>query len=92
MRLHRTLLLTRISSGASLAHGTTFRVGAADWPDQDQEEIILFYEFREDIEWQVEFTLEGGLKAIGAVWPALMAEAAQRESYGVSLPWPPCRD
>jgi len=66
--------------------------GAPYWRDQDQEEIILFYEFRGDIEWQVEFTLENRLKALRVVWPALMAEAAQRESYGVSLPWPPRRE
>jgi hypothetical protein len=59
------------------------------WRDQDQEEIILFYEFQGDIEWQVEFTLEGMLKAIRVVWPALMADAAQRELYSVDLPWPP---
>jgi hypothetical protein len=62
------------------------------WRDQDQEETILFYEFRGDIEWQAEFTLENRLKVLRVVWPALMAEAAQRESYGVSLPWPPRRE
>jgi hypothetical protein len=60
--------------------------------DQDQDEIILFYEYREDIEWQVEFTPEGGLKAMRVVWPALMAEADQRERCGVSVPWPPRRE
>lgn len=65
--------------------------GRAYWRDQDQDEIILFYEFRDDIEWQVEFTLESRLKAMKVVWPALMAEAEQRERYGVSVPWPPRR-
>ncbi len=59
------------------------------WRDQDQDETILFYEFRGDIEWQVEFTLEGRLKAMRIVWPAIMAEAEQRERYGVSHSWPP---
>jgi len=62
------------------------------WRDQDQDETILFYEFQQDIEWQVEFTLAGALKAMRVVWPALMAEAKQRELYGVSLPWPPRRE
>jgi hypothetical protein len=61
------------------------------WRDQDEEEIILFYEFQGDIEWQVEFTQEGNLKALRVVWPPLMAEAAQRELFGVNLPWPPRR-
>ncbi len=66
--------------------------GAPYWRDQDQDETILFYEFRDDIEWQVEFTLESGLKAIRVVRPALMADPEQREHFGVSLPWPPRRE
>lgn len=62
------------------------------WRDQDQDEIILFYEFRDGIEWQVEFTLAESLKAMRVVSPALMADARQREMYGVSAPWPPRRD
>jgi hypothetical protein len=62
------------------------------WRYQDQDETILFYEFQDDIEWQVEFTLTGSLKAMRLVLPALMADAKQREMYGVSLPWPPRRD
>jgi hypothetical protein len=72
---------------------SAFRELFADpyWRDQDQDEIILFYEFEGDIEWQVEFTLEAKLKAMRVVWPALMADAKQREVYGVSVPWPPRR-
>lgn len=65
--------------------------GLPYWQDQDQDETILFHEFREDIEWQVEFTLQGSLKAMRVVWPALMAEAEQRERYGVNRRWPPRR-
>lgn len=65
--------------------------GSPYWRDQDQDEIILFYEFQGDIEWQVEFTLEGDLKAVRVVWPSLMSEEKQRKLYGVSLPWPPQR-
>jgi hypothetical protein len=59
------------------------------WRDQDQDETILFYEFQQDIEWQVEFTLEDRLKAMRVVWPPLMADTKQRELYGVNVPWPP---
>jgi hypothetical protein len=62
------------------------------WRDQDQDEIILFYEFQRDIEWQVEFTLQSNLKAIRVVWPALMADAKQRELYGVNVAWPPRKE
>ena len=90
-------LITYKGKTVSLDSRTTERefvdlFGDPYWQDQDQDEIILFYEFQGDIEWQVEFTLEGGLKALSVVWPALMAEAAQRQSFGVSLPWPPRRD
>jgi len=66
--------------------------GEPYWRDQDEEEIILFYEFQRDIEWQVEFTVESNLKAIRVVWPALMADAEQREIYGVNIPWPPRKE
>jgi len=62
------------------------------WRDQDQEEIILFYEFQGDIEWQVEFTLQTSLTAIIVVCHPLMADAEQRERYGVSIQWPPRRE
>jgi hypothetical protein len=61
------------------------------WKDRDEEEIILFYEFRGDIEWQVECTLEGKLKALRVVWPAVMSLADQRALYRVSREWPPPR-
>ena len=78
----------------SLGSGTTETefvhvCGAPYWRDQDQDEIILFYEFRGDIEWQVEFTLKSELKALRVVWPAIMGDAEQRERYGVTQPWPP---
>ena len=63
--------------------------GKPYWRDQDKDEIILFYEFPGDIEWQVEFTLDGLLKAMRVVWPALMEDEQQRKQYGVTAPWPP---
>jgi hypothetical protein len=61
------------------------------WRDQDEDEIILFYEFRGDIERQVECTLERQLKALRVVWPAVMSLTDQRVLYGVSREWPPER-
>lgn len=60
------------------------------WRDEDEEEILLFYEFGE-LEWQVELTLQGTLKAVNAVAPPLLADEAQRRAYRVTKPWPPER-
>jgi hypothetical protein len=61
--------------------------GKPYWRDQDDDEIILFYEFPER-EWQVEFDLNGTLKYL-SVGAQLMADEGQREEYKVTAPWPP---
>lgn len=62
--------------------------GSPYWRDQDQDEILLFYEF-EDIEWQIELALDGSLKAGLCVTPPLLADPEQRAAYRVTKPWPP---
>jgi len=60
------------------------------WRDEDEEEILLFYEF-EDLEWQVELTPQGSLKAVSIVTPPILAEEGQRRAYRVTRAWPPRR-
>ncbi len=59
------------------------------WRDEDEAEIILFYEFRNDTEWQVEFTIQRSLKTLMIVTPPLMGLEKSRASYHVTKPWPP---
>jgi len=63
-------------------------VGLPFWRDQDDDEILLFYEFPSR-EWQVEFALDGTLNVILVTGKPLMAEEEQRKAYGVDKPWPP---
>ncbi len=66
--------------------------GPPYWKDDDESESLLFYEFR-NFEWQAEFSKDPGgtarLSALLVVTPPLMADAAQREAYGVDKAWPP---
>ncbi len=64
------------------------RFGEPYWTDRDDDEILLFYEFGE-VEWQVEFGADERLVMMIIVTPPLMADAEQRENYGVDKPWPP---
>lgn len=61
--------------------------GQPYWRDEDNEEVILFYEWKE-IEWQVELDVDLGLKAILVTTPPLLADANQRMAYHVNKPWP----
>jgi hypothetical protein len=63
--------------------------GEPYWRDEDDTEIILFYEFRYDIEWQVEFTLQRSLKSLLIMTPPLLKDEEQRSSYRVTRAWPP---
>jgi len=63
--------------------------GEPYWRDQDDMEVILFYEFRGDIEWQVEFTLDDSLKEIIVTTPPMLSNPEQRAAYAVTKPWPP---
>ncbi len=57
--------------------------------DADNDEIILFYEHRADVEWQVEFSKNGLLRALIITAHPLLEDCSQREEYGVTRPWPP---
>jgi hypothetical protein len=59
------------------------------WRDDDDEETILFYEFRPNVEWQVEFNPQQELAAWTITSPPLMAGEDQRRAYNVTKPWPP---
>jgi hypothetical protein len=76
----------------ALSQGTRERevvavFGAPYWRDQDEDEVLLFYEFGE-WEWGIELSLAGWLKAV-VVGKPLLADAETRAAYGVDKPWPP---
>ena len=60
--------------------------GPPYWRDQDEDEVILFYEFGE-YEWQVEMSLKDRLKVFVISEP-ILADPKQRAAYGVTKPWP----
>ena len=62
-------------------------LGEPYWYDQDSDEILLFYEFR-NVEYQLEFGRDGRLKCL-VVGRPMLADALQRSHYGVTKPWPP---
>ena len=62
--------------------------GAPYWRDEDQHEILLFYEWGA-VEWEVELTRQGRLKAVNIVTPPLLADERQRRAYRVTKSWPP---
>jgi hypothetical protein len=62
--------------------------GEPFWRDEDDTEILLFYEYRYEIEWQVEFNLQGSLKALLIVTPPLMSGENERDNYRVTKKWP----
>jgi len=62
--------------------------GEPYWRDEDEEEVILFFEFDQG-EVQVELTLEGVPQILIVTPNPLMADSTQRESYGVTKSWPP---
>lgn len=62
------------------------------WRDRADDETILFYEFEKQLEWlewQVEFTPDGRFCCLIVTRNPLLANSAQRASYGVTTPWPP---
>ena len=61
--------------------------GQPYWRDQDEDEILLFYESPAG-EWQLEFDPGGALKHLRVGFP-LLADAEQRAAFGVTKPWPP---
>jgi len=62
------------------------RLGEPFWRDEDENEVILFYEHGQR-EWQVEFAADGSLKC-WVICPPLLADEEQRRAYGVTKAWP----
>jgi hypothetical protein len=62
--------------------------GEPYWRDEDEDETLLFFEFDQG-EVQVELSLEGVPQVLIVTPEPLMADSAQRESYGVTKSWPP---
>lgn len=58
------------------------------WRDQDDEEIIYFYEFPTH-ELQIEQSLDESIQRIFVTKQAVMADAENRKAYGVNKSWPP---
>ena len=64
--------------------------GEPYWTDTDNSEIILFYEFQESTTaLQFEFPDGGHLGFITLMKGGILSKQEQRESYGVTKPWPP---
>ena len=63
-------------------------LGEPYWRDQDEEEILVFYEYSTH-EIQIEQSLAGECQRIIVTKHPLMGRAEQREAYGVEKPWPP---
>jgi hypothetical protein len=62
--------------------------GTPFWRDEDDDEILLFFEFP-DGEIQVELSREGRPRVLIATQEPLMADPEQRRAYAVETPWPP---
>lgn len=77
-----------ISLGLITAKNCEAQWGEVFWRDEDEEEIICFYEFT-DAEWQLEFDLSSGsMKRMIVTSDPLMADPTQREMYGVTKNYP----
>jgi len=61
--------------------------GDCFWVDDDDDEVNLFYEW-ERSEWQLEF-VDDELHRIVVTKDRVMADAQQRELFGVDKRWPP---
>lgn len=60
------------------------------WTDIDDDEVILFYEYRKgEIELQFEFPDGQKLGYITLIQEGVLSDEEQRKSYGVTRPWPP---
>lgn len=66
------------------------RAGEPYWRHEASDESILFYE-RPGFEFQFELGSDGILKAIVLSEP-ILADAEQRDSYGVTKNWPPAEN
>ena len=62
--------------------------GVPYWRDEDEVEIVLFYELP-SLEWQCEFSVDGTFNHIIVTSAPLLANKKERQAYGVTKPWPP---
>jgi hypothetical protein len=84
-------------SGSPIQLSTQTTIGEVEslfgppyWVDQDPDEIILFYEFRNgDVELQFEFPGRVHLGFITLAAHGILSKEEQRTAYKVSKPWPP---
>lgn len=77
-----------VLSGATSERAWRELFGEPYWRDIDDKEILLFHEWGE-VEWQVEFSRDGGLRVLIIETPPLLSGPDQRAAYGVDKPWPP---
>ena len=64
--------------------------GEPYWTDLDDDEVILFYEYRSgSIELQFEFPNGQNPGFITLMQNGILSDAGQRKSYGVTKLWPP---
>jgi len=63
-------------------------LGEPYWRDQDEEEILLFYEFPSH-EIVVEQALNGTSRHVNVIQEPSFADPEQRKAYGVTKSWPP---
>jgi hypothetical protein len=74
--------------GRTTADQVIQRFGDPYHVEDDEDETILRYELG-DIEWELEFDKGAGLRVFLLITPGLFADAATREKYGITRPWPP---
>lgn len=85
----KKILLTRSNGAKAIAA----LFGDPYWKDEDDEgEVILFYERPGEVEWQFELGDRTSLKALNVLTPPLLKDPLQRQAYGVTAPWPPALD
>ena len=64
------------------------KLGDPYWIDRDEDETLMFYEYPNH-EIVIEQSLNGLIQRVGVSTFPTMADAEQREHYGVDKAWPP---
>ena len=68
----------------------TYNFGSPYWIDEDDKEIILFYEYKEGkFELQFEFSNKENLSYITLMQNGILSEESNRKSYRINKEWPP---
>lgn len=68
--------------------GVVSTFGEPWWREDDEEDVTLFYEFGGKFEWRFEGASDGRM-CLMFVGRPILADPWERESYGVTKPWPP---